>query len=91
MKGKGNTMEESGEQCSVVFALIVAEQASEFVCGRGGGVQQPPRPSPRSPVLEHYMQRRQFIVLQIPRGIHDSVTAAAIELYFFQFSDIKKL
>jgi hypothetical protein len=72
-------MEESGNQCTVVFALIVTEQASEFVCGRGG-VQQPPRPSPRSPVLEHFMQRRQFIVLQIPRGIHDSVTAAATDL-----------
>jgi hypothetical protein len=27
-------MEESGEQCTVVFALIVTEPASEFVCKR---------------------------------------------------------
>ncbi len=27
----GRTMEESGEQCTVVFALIVNEQASDFV------------------------------------------------------------
>ncbi len=30
-------MEESGEQCTVVFALIVTEPASECVCEDGGG------------------------------------------------------
>ncbi len=30
-----NTMEESGVQRTVVFALIVAEPASEFVCVAG--------------------------------------------------------
>jgi hypothetical protein len=30
-------MEEPGEQCTVVFALIVTEHASECVCGGGGG------------------------------------------------------
>ncbi len=28
-------MEESGEQCTVVFALTVTEPASEFVCVEG--------------------------------------------------------
>ncbi len=45
-------MEESGEQCTVVFAIIVTEPASEFV--HVGSVQ--------------FMQRRQCIVLQIPPG-----------------------
>jgi hypothetical protein len=27
-------MDEPGEQCTVVFALIATEQASEYVCGR---------------------------------------------------------
>ncbi len=33
-------MEEPGEQCTVVFALIVMEPASKCVCG-GGGVAPP--------------------------------------------------
>ncbi len=32
------TMEEPGEQCTVVFALIVTEPATECVCVWGGGV-----------------------------------------------------
>jgi hypothetical protein len=31
---RGWFMEEPGEQCTVVFALIATEQASECVCGR---------------------------------------------------------
>jgi hypothetical protein len=40
-------MEEPGEQCIVVFALIVPEQASEYVCveGVGVGISGPPPPS----------------------------------------------
>ena len=34
-----HAMEEPGEQCTVVFTLIVTELASE--CGRGGGVPSP--------------------------------------------------
>jgi hypothetical protein len=30
------SMGESGEQCTVVFALLVTEPASECVCGGGG-------------------------------------------------------
>jgi hypothetical protein len=35
-------MDESGEQCTIVFALIVAQPASECVC-RGGGGATPSR------------------------------------------------
>jgi hypothetical protein len=31
-------MEEPGEQCTVVFALIVTELAGEYVCRGAGGV-----------------------------------------------------
>ena len=34
-------MEEHGKQCTVVFALIVTEPASECVCVGGGGVVTP--------------------------------------------------
>ncbi len=38
-------MEESGEQCTVVFALIVTEPASECMCVRGRGCYiRPPPP-----------------------------------------------
>ncbi len=37
-------MEEPGEQCTVVFALIGTELASECVCGEGGGVVDAPPP-----------------------------------------------
>ncbi len=54
------TMEEPGEQRTVVFALIVTEPALECVCVCGGGGW----------LLNHwfrihFMQRRQWIVLQI--------------------------
>jgi hypothetical protein len=50
-------MEEPGEQCSVVFALIVTEPA-----GRGC-VAAPPLPLAG---FETIKQRRQFIVLPVP-------------------------
>ncbi len=37
-----SSMEEPGEQCIVVFALIVTESASECVCGGGGGAAPSP-------------------------------------------------
>jgi hypothetical protein len=40
------SMEEPGEQCIVVFALIVTELASECVRGGGGGVLLPPSTPP---------------------------------------------
>jgi hypothetical protein len=45
------TMDESGEQCTVVFALIVTKSASECVCGCGGGnmIYTPSPPPPTSP------------------------------------------
>ncbi len=36
------SIEESGEQCTVVFASIVTEPASERVCVCGGGGHPPP-------------------------------------------------
>jgi hypothetical protein len=39
-------MEEPGEQCTVVFALIATEPAIVFVCVRGGLVIPPPFPPP---------------------------------------------
>ncbi len=51
VKGALRYMEESGEKCTVVFALIVTEPASECMCvrgGGGGGVYEPP-PPPRRP------------------------------------------
>jgi hypothetical protein len=42
-------IEESGEHCTVVFALIVTEPVNECVCrwGGGGGVVYTPTPSNR--------------------------------------------
>jgi hypothetical protein len=40
------TMEESREQCTVVFALIVTKPASECVCLWMAGVAVPPPPPP---------------------------------------------
>jgi hypothetical protein len=38
-------MEEPGEQCTVVFALIFTELGSEYLCVGGGVVAAPPPPS----------------------------------------------
>ncbi len=35
-------MEEPGEQCTVVFALIVTEPDGEYVCVEGGDATPPP-------------------------------------------------
>jgi hypothetical protein len=40
------TTEESGEHCTVVFALFVTEPASECVCVSGGRGLQYPSPHP---------------------------------------------
>jgi hypothetical protein len=46
----GGSMEEPGEQCTVVFALIVTELASECVSVEGGcpdaTLPSPPNPPP---------------------------------------------
>ncbi len=51
-------MEEPGEQCTVVFALIVTEPASECVCRGGGGggwgAAPPPPPPPPPPPTRRF-------------------------------------
>jgi hypothetical protein len=39
---RGGIMEEPGEQCTVVFALIVTEPDGEYVCVEGGDATPPP-------------------------------------------------
>jgi hypothetical protein len=61
-------MKEPGEQCTVVFALIVTYPASdcERLWREEEGVSTPLSPSlPRAGSVQ-FMQRRQCIVLQVP-------------------------
>jgi hypothetical protein len=50
-------MEEPGEQCTVVFALIVTERASECVGVEGG--RHATAPSSHSKILEHVFASHQ--------------------------------
>jgi hypothetical protein len=78
-------MEESGEQCTVVFASIVTETANGEEGGGGGGVKQLPPSTHTHTLTTHYqvpqqlMQRRQCIVLQVPPCLLQWQT----ELYFY--------
>ncbi len=49
-------MDEPGERCTVVFALIVTEPACNCVCGGGGegGVAAPPFPIPLAGPVKIY-------------------------------------
>jgi hypothetical protein len=65
----GRVMEEPGEQCTVVFALVVTEPDSDSVCLKGGMEGGLLHPIPLPPTIgfrNNFMQRRQCIVLQVP-------------------------
>jgi hypothetical protein len=57
-------MEESREQCTVVFALILRNQLVSVRVWRVEGGCYTPHPPP---VSLKFMQRRQWIVLQTPQ------------------------
>jgi hypothetical protein len=59
------SIEEPGEQSTIVFALTVAEPVIEYVCVCGGGGDRVAAPLAGFAVTNDAMSTRQCIVLQI--------------------------
>ncbi len=70
-------MEEPGEQCTVVFALIVTEQATEGVFREGGGLLQP-SPPPPSTRFRNNLCKDDSALFSRFLHVHNSVTVLKI-------------